>query len=82
MIIVISKIMAKRIKIGEFEFRKKVFDCVKYWDVRVDIVFNIKDKTNKIMYVNLNISVIVSILIVWFGVSETKYENITSIPLT
>jgi len=35
---------------------------------------------SRIMYVEDSIKIIDSILMVWLGVSDTKYENITNIP--
>ena len=50
------------------------------WFGRIFILV-IKDKVYRISIVDIIVIIIDIMLIVWFGVKDTKYENITSIPL-
>jgi len=40
------------------------------------------DKSSKVVNVRDSVRIIDIMLVVWFGVRDTKYENITSIALT
>jgi hypothetical protein len=45
-------------------------------------IFKDIDRVNSIDIVNIIIIIIDAMLVDWLGVRDTKYENITSIPLT
>lgn len=59
-----------------------MLDWMEYNVDKIDFVFVIYDRVNSIKNVMDSVIIIDTIFVVWLGVRDTKYENITSIPLT
>lgn len=59
-----------------------MLDWMEYNVDKIDFVSVIYDRVNSIKNVMDSVIIIDTIFVVWLGVRDTKYENITSIPLT
>lgn len=57
-----------------------MLDWIENHDVDWLLAWVIMDRVYSVEKVNIIISIMDIMLMVWFGVSDTKYENITSIP--
>lgn len=79
--IVINKIKANIINIGVLDFRYNMFDWIVNLAMGLIDAWDKEERINRIMYVKIIIIDIVIMLIDWLGVKDTKYENITNIPL-
>lgn len=58
-----------------------MFDWIEYKGLSSVFIFEIIDNVIRIKKVDISIMIIDIIFVVWFGVRDTKYENITNIPL-
>jgi hypothetical protein len=79
-IIVISRIDASNISVGELNFMKNILIWGSYSEGIWIFIIIIYIIMFKVINVNIIINIIDIILIVWFGIRDTKYENITIIP--
>jgi hypothetical protein len=79
-IIVISKIDASNISVGELNFMKNILIWGSYNEGIWIFIIIIYIIIFKVINVNIIINIIDIILIVWLGIRDTKYENITIIP--